>query len=83
MSAARAGAQRHRRLLRSTIIRFLEPVLRETLGVILYQEQVLGVSMALAGFSAGQADQLRRAMTRKRSREAMVRLWDAVHRQAP
>ena len=54
----------------------LEPVLRETLGVILYQEQVLGVAMALAGFSAGQADQLRRAMTRKRSREAMVRLWD-------
>jgi error-prone DNA polymerase len=53
----------------------LEPVLRETLGVILYQEQVLGVSMALAGFSAGQADQLRRAMTRKRSREAMLRLW--------
>ncbi|MFN8591306.1 MAG: error-prone DNA polymerase [Thermomicrobiales bacterium] len=54
---------------------FLEPVLRETLGVVLYQEQVLGVSMALAGFSAGQADQLRRAMTRKRSREAMNRLW--------
>jgi error-prone DNA polymerase len=52
----------------------LEPVLRETLGVILYQEQVLGVSMALAGFSAGQADQLRRAMTRKRSREAMLRI---------
>ena len=54
----------------------LEPVLRETLGVVLYQEQVLGVSMALAGFSAGQADQLRRAMTRKRSKEAMARLWD-------
>jgi error-prone DNA polymerase len=54
----------------------LEPVLRETFGVVLYQEQVLGVAMALAGFSAGQADQLRRAMTRKRSREAMVRLWD-------
>jgi error-prone DNA polymerase len=53
----------------------LEPVLRETLGVILYQEQVLGVAMALAGFSPGQADQLRRAMTRKRSREAMARLW--------
>jgi error-prone DNA polymerase len=53
----------------------LEPVLRETLGVVLYQEQVLGVAMALAGFSAGQADQLRRAMTRKRSREAMTRLW--------
>lgn len=53
----------------------LEPVLRETLGVILYQEQVLGVAMALAGFSAGQADQLRRAMSRKRSRDAMIRLW--------
>ncbi|HET7094468.1 MAG TPA: OB-fold nucleic acid binding domain-containing protein, partial [Thermomicrobiales bacterium] len=53
----------------------LEPVLRETLGVILYQEQVLGVAMALAGFTAGQADQLRRAMSRKRSRDAMIRLW--------
>ena len=54
----------------------LKPVLEETLGVILYQEQVLGVAMALAGFSAGQADQLRRAMSRKRSREAMARLRD-------
>ena len=54
----------------------LEPVLKETLGVVLYQEQVLGVAMALAGFTAGQADQLRRAMTRKRSAEAMARLWD-------
>ncbi|HYO30139.1 MAG TPA: DNA polymerase III subunit alpha, partial [Thermomicrobiales bacterium] len=54
----------------------LEDVLKETLGVILYQEQVLGVAMALAGFSAGQADQLRRAMSRKRSREAMARLRD-------
>jgi len=53
----------------------LEPVLRETLGVVLYQEQVLGVAMAMAGFTAGQADQLRRAMSRKRSRDAMVRLW--------
>ena len=58
----------------------LEPVLRETLGVVLYQEQVLGVAMALAGFSAGQAGQLRRAMTRKRSREAMIRLLDPVSR---
>jgi error-prone DNA polymerase len=53
----------------------LEPVLEETHGVILYQEQVLQVAMALAGFSAGQADALRRSMTRKRSREAMVQLW--------
>ena len=47
----------------------------ETLGVILYQEQVLEVSMALAGFSAGQAEGLRRAMSRKRSHEAMAFFW--------
>ncbi len=52
----------------------LEPVLAETLGVILYQEQVLQTSMALAGFSAGQAESLRRAMSRKRSREAIAKL---------
>lgn len=49
----------------------LGPILSETLGVILYQEQVLQVAEAIAGFTAGQADQLRRAMTRKRSHEAM------------
>jgi len=52
----------------------LEPVLGETLGVILYQEQVLQVSMALAGFNAGQAESLRRAMSRKRSKEAIAKL---------
>jgi len=49
----------------------LEPVLKETLGVVLYQEQVVQVAEVIAGFSAGEADQLRRAMTRKRSLEAM------------
>ncbi|MDQ2683213.1 MAG: error-prone DNA polymerase [Chloroflexota bacterium] len=53
----------------------LEPVLAETHGVILYQEQVIEVAMALAGFTAGQADSLRRSMTRKRSRDAMISLW--------
>lgn len=52
----------------------LEPVLSETLGVVLFQEQVLQVAMALAGFTAGQAESLRRAMSRKRSREAIERL---------
>jgi error-prone DNA polymerase len=52
----------------------LESILKETLGVILYQEQVLQVAEVIAGFSAGQADQLRRAMTRKRSHEAMESL---------
>ncbi|MCB0217069.1 MAG: DNA polymerase III subunit alpha [Chloroflexi bacterium] len=52
----------------------LEPVLAETLGVLVFQEQVLRVAMTLAGFSGGQADDLRRAMSRKRSLEAMERL---------
>ena len=49
----------------------LEPVLSETLGVVLFQEQVLRVAMVLAGFSGGEADQLRRVMTRKDPSEAM------------
>lgn len=49
----------------------LEEALGETLGVIIYQDQVLKVCKALAGFSDGQAEGLRRAMSRKRSREAM------------
>ncbi len=53
----------------------LEPALKETLGVIIYQDQVLQVAMALAGFSAGQAEALRRAISRKRSREAMQGFW--------
>lgn len=55
----------------------LEPILRETLGVILYQEQVIQVAEVIAGFTAGQADQLRRAMTRKRSAEAMEALRES------
>jgi error-prone DNA polymerase len=54
----------------------LEPVLKETLGVVIYQEQVIQVAMAIAGFTPGQADSLRRAMSRKRSREAMEKLRD-------
>ncbi|MDX6610538.1 MAG: error-prone polymerase [Solirubrobacterales bacterium] len=49
----------------------LENVLRDTLGTIVFQEQVIEVAIALAGFSAPQADSLRRAMSRKRSEEAM------------
>ena len=55
----------------------LKPVLAETLGTLVFQEQVLRVAMVLAGFSGGQADNLRRAMSRKRSREAMERLREA------
>ncbi|MEK6278274.1 MAG: error-prone DNA polymerase [Actinomycetota bacterium] len=49
----------------------LEPVLEETLGAIVFQEQVLEVAMALAGFGAGEAEGLRRAMSRKRSEAAI------------
>ena len=45
----------------------LEPILRETFGVILYQEQVMQIVQALAGFSLGQADLLRRAMSKKKA----------------
>lgn len=43
----------------------LEPILKETFGVILYQEQVMQIVQVLAGFSLGQADLLRRAMGHK------------------
>ena len=43
----------------------LEVILRETLGVIVYQEQVMQISNALAGYSLGEADLLRRAMGKK------------------
>lgn len=52
----------------------LESVLEETLGVILYQDQVLQAAIALAGFSPGQAEALRRALGRRRSKEAVERM---------
>ena len=50
----------------------LEPILKRTLGVPLFQEQGMQVAIAAAGFSPGEADQLRRAMGHKRSRERMA-----------
>ena len=47
----------------------LEPVLRPTYGVILYQEQVMQIAQVLAGYSLGQADLLRRAMGKKKPEE--------------
>ena len=49
----------------------LEEVLRETLGTIIFQDQVIEVAQAFAGFSPGEAEGLRRAMSRKRSDAAM------------
>ena len=47
----------------------LEPLLRETLGVIVYQEQVMQISNVVAGYSLGEADLLRRAMGKKDEKE--------------
>ena len=49
----------------------LEPILKRTLGVPLFQEQLIRMAMVAAGFTGGQADELRRAMGFKRSQERM------------
>jgi error-prone DNA polymerase len=49
----------------------LEQPLKETLGTIVFQDQVIEVARAFAGFTAGEAESLRRAMSRKRSQQAM------------
>src|SRR6185437_8102717 len=54
----------------------LRDCLSETLGVILYQDQVLQVCQALAGFTTGQAEALRRAMSRRRSHDLMAGFWE-------
>jgi error-prone DNA polymerase len=60
----------------------LVPILERTLGVPLFQEQLLRVAMTVAGFTAGEAEELRRAMGFKRSDERMKeierRLWDGL-----
>jgi DNA polymerase-3 subunit alpha len=47
----------------------LEPILKDTYGVIVYQEQVMAIANKIAGFSLGQADILRRAMGKKKPEE--------------
>jgi len=52
----------------------LKPILERTLGIPLFQEQGMQVAVAAAGFTASEADELRRAMGHKRSRERMESL---------
>ncbi|MDD3643814.1 MAG: DNA polymerase III subunit alpha, partial [Candidatus Krumholzibacteria bacterium] len=79
--------RKHGRTKISYIHPMLEPILRETYGVILYQEQVMRIASDLAGFTLGQADILRRAMGKKKEeemagqREIFVR--GAVERSIP
>jgi error-prone DNA polymerase len=52
----------------------LEPILKRTLGVPLFQEQLLRIAMVAANFTGGEAEELRRAMGFKRSMERMVEI---------
>ncbi|MBA3280642.1 MAG: error-prone DNA polymerase, partial [Acidimicrobiia bacterium] len=57
----------------------LEPSLRKTLGIPLFQEQLMQMAIDVAGFSPGEADQLRQAMGSKRSAERMERLRNRLY----
>jgi len=56
----------------------LEPALKRTLGIPLFQEQGMQVAITAAGFTPGQADELRRAMGHKRSHERMAGIADQL-----
>tara|TARA_B110000116_G_scaffold272427_1_gene297497 strand:- start:2465 stop:5812 length:3348 start_codon:yes stop_codon:yes gene_type:complete len=58
----------------------LEEILGETLGVIVFQDQVLQICRHLAGFSDGEADSMRRSMSRKRSKQSIESYWEAFQK---
>lgn len=55
-----------------------EPILAKTLGVPIFQEQLMEIARVCAGFSPGQSDRLRQAMTHKRSAQEMAKLKEEV-----
>ena len=59
----------------------LEPILAKTYGVVLFQEQVIEIATVIAGFTPGEADQLRRVMTHFRSHPRDGPNWSAFYRQ--
>src|SRR3546814_12183435 len=61
-------ARKHGREKPDYLHDWLKPVLEETYGVIIYQEQVMEIAKVLAGYSLGEADLLRRAMGRSEER---------------
>ncbi len=61
--------RKHGRESIETLHATIEPILRETYGVIIYQEQVMQIAQVLSGFSLGEADLLRRAMGKKIKKE--------------
>ena len=60
---------RHGKRTAAVLHPLLEPIVADTYGVILYQEQVMQITSALAGFTLGEADILRRAMGKKKAKE--------------
>ena len=76
--AARAGEHIVRRRQGREAVSYpspeLEPALRETYGVLLWQEQCIQVAVTAAGYTPGEGDQLRRAMSHKRSYERLEEL---------
>ncbi|MDY4919787.1 MAG: DNA polymerase III subunit alpha [Phascolarctobacterium sp.] len=61
-------AGRHGQRTAEVLHPLMEPILEDTYGVILYQEQVMQITSALAGFTLGQADIMRRAMGKKKAK---------------
>jgi DNA polymerase-3 subunit alpha len=61
--------RKHRREGIETLHPMIEPILQETYGVIIYQEQVMQIAQVLSGYSLGEADLLRRAMGKKIKKE--------------
>ena len=61
----------------------LEPILKDTYGVIVYQEQVMAIANTVAGFSLGQADILRRPWEKKpeEMEKLRVKFWKARSRK--
>ena len=59
-------ARKHGREAISYIVPSLEPILKSTYGIIVYQEQIMQIAQVMAGYSFGEADILRRAMSKKK-----------------
>ncbi len=57
----------------------LKPILERTLGIVIFQEQILRIAMELAGFTAAEADELRRAIGFTRSRERLNKMEAKLH----
>lgn len=60
----------------SYILDELEPILKKTYGVVLFQEQVIEIASKVAGFTPGEADNLRRVMTHARSYDEMQKIGE-------